>query len=91
MLQKRAGIAVVAAGVLLAGCNEENLEKAEFNAYFYYPSSQREEYLGLVRGLSACQAAASNRALSLRMDRSVGWSYICCKKTSQSSCETKYK
>lgn len=91
MMSKRAGLAAMAAGFLLAGCGEENLEKAEFNAYFYYPNTQREEYLGLVRGLSACQSAASSRAYSLRMDRSVPWSYFCCKKTSKSNCESKHK
>ncbi|WP_055726584.1 hypothetical protein [Bosea thiooxidans] len=91
MLSKRSILAAIAAGLLLSGCSEENLEKADFNAYFYYPNSQREEYLGLVRGLSACQSAASNRAYSLRMDRSLPWSYICCKKSSKSSCESKHK
>lgn len=91
MMPARVCAVAIAIGVLVAGCGEENLEKAEFNAYFYYPNSQREEYLGLVRGLSACQASASSRAISLRMDRWVGWSYICCKKTSKSSCESKHK
>jgi hypothetical protein len=42
----------------LTGCWEENLEKADFNAYFSNPNNEREEFLGLVRGLSACQGAA---------------------------------
>ena len=88
---KIAGILVLAICTLLSSCGDENLEKAEFNAYFYYPNSQREEYLGVVRGLSACQSAASSRAYSLRMDGSAGWSYICCKQTSKSSCESKHK
>jgi hypothetical protein len=75
----------------LAGCGEEDLEKAEFNAYFYYPNNMREESLGLVHGISACQRAASGRAASLNMNRSTGWSYICCKKTASSSCESKHK
>ena len=50
----------------LAGC-EQDLEKADFNAYFYYPD-QREEFLGLVHGLTACQAAASDRPTSPRME-----------------------
>jgi hypothetical protein len=89
---KLAGIAIVALLPFgLAGCWEENLEKADFNAYFYHPKNEREEYLGLVRGLSACQKAAWNRASSLNMSRSDGWSYICCKRTSSSSCESKHK
>ena len=87
-------VRLIAVGLLtlsLAGCWEENLERANFNAYFYYPDNGREEFLGLVRGLSACQSAAGARAASLNMSRSTGWSYICCKKTSSSSCETKHK
>jgi hypothetical protein len=75
----------------LAGCGEENLERADFNVYFYYPENRREEFLGLVRGLSSCQSAASAKAAYLKMDRSSGWSYICCKKTSSSNCESKHK
>ncbi len=82
-------IALLAFG--LAGCWEENLEQAEFNAYFYYPNNGREEFLGLVKGLSACQSTASAGAASLNMSRSTGWSYICCKKTASSSCESKHK
>jgi hypothetical protein len=56
----------------LTGCGGENLERADFNAYFYYPENNREEFLGLVTGLSACQRAASARAASLNMSRSTG-------------------
>ena len=82
--------AVLMAGGL-TGCGEEDLERADFNAYFYYPDNNREEFLGLMTGLSACQRAAAGRATSLNMSRSSGWSYICCKKTSSSSCESKHK
>jgi hypothetical protein len=75
----------------LSGCGEENLERADFNAYFYYPESQREEYLGLVKGISACQAAAGAKARSLNMTASTKWQYICCKKTPTSSCESKHR
>lgn len=79
----------------LAGCWEENLERANFNAIFYYPgdgrSVGREVFLGEVLGLSACQAAASAKAASLNMSRSARWSYICCRKTAQSNCESKHR
>ena len=45
---------VVVLSIWLPGCWEENLENADFNAYFYHPNNEREEFLGLVRGLSAC-------------------------------------
>lgn len=75
----------------LTGCGEEDLERADFNAYFYFPDNNREEFLGLMKGLSACQRAAGTRAASLNMSRSSGWSYICCKKTSSSNCESKHR
>ena len=89
-------IVVFLVAVGLAGCGEENLEKADFNVYFYYPKSsgetvQREEFLGLVTGLSSCQRASSSKAASLNMSRSSDWSYICCKKTSTSNCESKHR
>lgn len=86
-LMRCAALAVAAA---LGGCGEENLERADFNAYFYYPDSQREESLGLVKGISACQSAAGGRARALNMS-TARWSYICCKKTSTSSCESKHR
>ena len=87
-------ISTFALALLLTSCVEEDLEKAQFNAYFYYPlttSPSKEEYLGQVVGISACQNAAGARARSLNMSPSSQWSYICCKKTSQSECETKHK
>jgi predicted small lipoprotein YifL len=72
----------------LTGCGED---RPDFNAYFYFPEDNREEFLGLVKGLSACQRAAGARATSLNMSRSSGWSYICCKKTSSSNCESKHR
>jgi hypothetical protein len=75
--------------VLLFGCGEPNLEHEDFNAYFYFPDG-REEYLGGVRGLSACQSAANARASALNMSAS-DWSYICCRKTSSSECASKHR
>ncbi len=86
---KRFGLLLLI-GLSLAAC-QEDLEKASFNAYFYYPTSNKEEYLGEVRGLSGCQRIANAKAASLNMTRSTGWSYICCKKTSKSSCESKHR
>jgi hypothetical protein len=84
---RRVFFPTIVIALLLFGCGED-LEQADFNAYFYYPEG-REEFLGLVRGLSACQVAASSRAASLHITK--GWSYICCKQTSSSSCASKHK
>ena len=75
----------------LAGCWEQDLERTNFNAYFFYPNNGREGFLGLVKGISACQSAAHSRARSLQMTSSTGYSYICCEKTSSSECATKHK
>ena len=45
----RALIMVALTSIVLNACREENLETADFNAFFYYPENSREEYLGLVR------------------------------------------
>lgn len=69
---------------------ERAIERSDFNVYFYYPGNEREEYLGQVSGLSACQSAANSRAYSLDM-QSADWDYICCRVTSSSSCESKHQ
>lgn len=80
-------IAIVFVPVLFTSCTQ-NLESAEFNAYFYYPDN-REELIGTVTGLSSCQAAASSKADSLKIKDN--WDYICCLKTSSSGCKSKHK
>ncbi len=65
------------------------IENSQYNAYFYYPND-REEYLGQVDGLSACQSAAWAKARSLSMV-DANWSYICCRITRSSSCESKHR
>ncbi len=73
---------------VIGSCTEPK-ETATFNAYFYYPDN-REEYLGQLRGLSACQMAAGSRASALGIERA-HWGYICCLKTSKSECAEKHK
>ena len=84
-------IFICSVSLVASGCNEENLERTDFNVYFYYPRGDREEYLGVVNGISSCQRAAGARASSLQMTSSTGWSYICCKKTASSNCVSKHK
>jgi hypothetical protein len=83
---------------LLASCDDGPREPTEtdvFNVYSYYPKRGSEElrgeYLGQVTGISACQRAAPNFAGSKNMNRSDGWSYICCLQTKTSSCAEKHK
>ena len=44
-----------------------------FNTNFYYPD-EKEEFLGVVNGLEACQSLADSKADSLEMRASDGWS-----------------
>jgi hypothetical protein len=91
MMKNLAPLFLVFFAVAVTGCGEENLERADFNTYFFPPDNEEEVYLGLFHGLSSCQSAAYAKANSLNMSRSSGWSYICCKKTSSSNCQSKHK
>jgi len=73
----------------LAACNDQDLSKATFNAYFYFPDG-KEELVAQVTGISACQNATREKARNLGLERE-RWSYVCCKKTNKSSCESKHK
>ena len=71
-----------------AACGDD-LKRSDFNVYFYYPND-REEYLGVARGISGCQAEAHAFARSKGMS-SADWDYICCRKTRSSECATKHR
>ena len=85
----------------LNGCGDEckeysnysckQLEKATYNAYFYFPDGNKEYYLGLAEGLSQCGAMAHSYASSKQFSRDSGWSYICCLKTKDSECAEKHR
>jgi hypothetical protein len=83
----------------IAACDDTGRKATEndvFNVYFYYPAKHderpgREEYLGQVTGISACQRTAGNFASSKSMSRGDDWGYICCLQTKSSSCASKYK
>lgn len=75
----------------LNACGAEDLERAEFNAFFYHPGDGKEERLGVVTGLGSCQRAAHDRAATLGISKTSGWSYVCCRRTSSSECATKHK
>jgi hypothetical protein len=84
-------LALLVVAIALGSCgSEQDLEATSFNAYFYYPDNGREEFLGEVYGLSACQMAARSQAQTLNMS-TANWSYICCEITASSSCASKHK
>ena len=91
----------VMAALILNGCGDEcreysdysckQLEKATYNAYFYFPDGNKEYYLGVAEGLSQCGAIAHGYANSKQLSRDSGWSYICCLKTKDSECAEKHR
>ena len=78
---------VGALSLFMAAC--QSPENYTYNTYFY-DSNEREVYLGVVKGLAACQSSASGYANSTGLSNSE-WSYICCRKTSASECASKHK
>jgi hypothetical protein len=70
----------------LSGCGDEcssysefscsQIQDADYNVYFYYPNTQKEEYLGQVSGLAACGDVASGFASDRNM-LSANWGYVC--------------
>jgi hypothetical protein len=95
----RAFIAAAAA-LILTSCGGDScssyseytcaqIDAAEYNVYFYYPDD-REEYIGRVSGLQACQSTASNYA-SQRQLGAARWGYVCCMITETSSCQEKHR
>src|SRR5262245_12189210 len=66
------------------------LESQTYNVYFWYPNNERENYLGQAKGLSGCGSVAHSHALQKQV-HATNWSYICCLKTSDSSCAEKHR
>ena len=69
-------------------CNQ--LERSEYNVYFYYPS-EAEEYLGVAKGLDQCGNAAHEFAASKNLIGNRDWGYICCLKAKGSECYEKHR
>ena len=66
-------------------CDE--IQKASYNVYFYYPS-EAEEYLGQAEGLAQCGSIAHSFAYSKKLDR---WGYVCCMRVKGSECYEKHR
>ena len=70
------------------------LERKTYNVLVYPPSDSyepREYFAGESTGLEACGSTAHAYAEDHRFAGSADWSYICCLKTDQSSCEEKHR
>ena len=68
---------------------ERAIDNSDFNVHFYYPNN-KEEYVGYTTGLSSCGSLARSHAYQKGVQNS-SWSYICCRVTSDSSCESKHR
>lgn len=63
---------------------------SDYNVYFYYPGGGKEEYLGRVTGLPACNSSARSFAYNKNISHS-DWSYICCRIAHGSACYSKHR
>ena len=81
----------IGACLVLSSCSDEcseyseysckQIENATYNAYFYFPNSDKDYFLGVSEGLSQCGEMAHSYAYSKELSSDSGWSYICCMKT----------
>lgn len=69
----------------------DQLARANYNVYFYYPESGSEVYLGVASGLAGCGGMARSFASSKGLGASSGWNYVCCLKTDSSDCTEKHR
>lgn len=95
------GVAVLVAGCSQDSCREYSeytcaqLQEQTYNVYYsdIAPGSGdlTDTYVGQVRGLDACGAAAYDFAVIKGKEQSDKWSYICCLQTDDSECAEKHR
>lgn len=68
----------------------ERYEDLDVGVWFYFNDSDRSEFLGDVRGASACGSAAYSHADRLNL-ASDDWSYVCCTHEAGSDCYRKIR
>ena len=91
---------VVAATLVFSGCGDEcssyskfscdEIQRASYNVYFYFPSGEKEYFLGQVSGLDQCGAIASGYAAEKGVS-TADWGYVCCMVARGSSCYEKHR
>lgn len=65
------------------------IENGTYGIYYTAPDG-KESYLGTSNGLSECGAIAYSKA-NWSAHKQGTWSYVCCRVTSSSNCEAKYR
>lgn len=86
---------------LLGGCGDEcssysqftckQIETADYNVMFSFPSGADQFRLGRAKGLSQCGQIAHSFAASKNLSRNDGWGYVCCMIAKDSSCYEKHR
>lgn len=104
-MKTRTTLAVIIAAIASASCSQDScreyskytcseLERKDYNVLVYprNDDGDRKEYFaGEVTGLQACESTAHGYAAEHHFESSSDWSYICCLKTDDSSCEEKHR
>jgi hypothetical protein len=100
MTISRVRLWAVALASVVSGCGDEcssyssfsckQIEAADYNVHFFYPSGNASEYLGQAKGLSECGHRARSFAANKNLSRA-DWGYICCMISRGSSCYEKHR
>ena len=86
---------------LLGSCGDEcssyseftckQINTADYNVMFSFPSGTEQYHLGKAKGLSQCGQIAYSFAASKNLSRNDGWGYVCCMIAKDSSCYEKHR
>ncbi len=99
MTKVNASVIIAMASFMLSACDScrdysdyscNQLEKADYNVYFYFLDRDKERYLGTSQGLLQCGEIAQQYAREKELE-GAEWSYVCCLKTKNSSCAEKHR
>jgi len=100
MTSRRVAFWAVALASVVSGCGDEcssyssfsckQIESADYNVHFFYPSGNESQYLGQAKGLSQCGDRARSFAAAKNMS-GADWGYVCCMIARGSSCYEKHR
>jgi hypothetical protein len=100
-LKPTARAALIALCGLLGSCGDEcssyseftckQIETADYNVMFSFPSGTEQYHLGQAKGLSQFGQIAYSFAASKNLSRNDGWGYVCCMIAKDSSCYEKHR
>jgi len=67
----------------------KQIEKAEYDVWFYFDKYDKGYNLGHANGLFQCRNIARDYAYKKNLN--YGWSYVCCMKANGSNCYEKHR